>query len=129
MDYAEIIKNSTDEDEIIRAKKDIVTYFEGLQDDGVISNLEGDEDSPALSFQFSNGIKGGYILEYDPESFAPGSVSTDAFSKTAGDTAGLTEYVVDEENVVGNNKAHILSSFDASAATFTGSYCVYARSI
>ena len=120
--YAEIIKNSTDQDEISQAKKDIVSYFEKLQDDGVISNLEGDEDSPALSFEFSNGIKGGFVLEYDPASFTPGNTEPDELVEATGDTTGLTEFVVDEENIVGNNKALILSSFDASAAGFTGSY-------
>lgn len=118
---AEIVRTSTDPAVITKAKEDIVLYFQGLEDGGVISNLEGSADSESLSFTFSNGIKGGFILEYSADSFTAGSTSADMLEVTSEDP-GLVEYQVDEGNIVGNNKALFLSSFDASKADFTGSY-------
>jgi len=118
---AEIIKSSSDAAEITKAKEDIVAYFKGLESDGVISNLEGNADSESLSFKFSNGIKGGFILEYSPDSFSAGSTAADQLEVSSEDPS-LVEYQVDEDNIVGNNKALFLSSFDVSKADFTGSY-------
>jgi len=128
--YADTIKNSTDSGDISNAKKKIVAYFKDLEKQGDIQDLKGNADSESLSFTFANGIKGGYILEYAPDTFTSGtetSVLSDMATNPSSlihpaDTDGLTEYVVDENNIVGNNKALLLSSFDASAADFTGSY-------
>ena len=118
---AEIIKNSSDQAEIQKAKENIVSYFKGLADDGVISNFEGNANSESLSFNFTNGIKGGFILEYSPDSFSAGDTAADQLEVTSEDP-GLVEYQVDKDNIVGNSKALFLSSFDASKANFTGSY-------
>ena len=119
--FADIIKTSTDPDEIDQAKKDIVSYFEEMEKDGVISDLKGDEKSETLSFAFSNGILGGFILEYAPDTLSSGSAVPEIFEAAADDT-GLVEYEVDEDNIVGNNKALILTSFASTDASFVDYY-------
>lgn len=119
---AETIKNSTDQGEIDKAREDIVAYFKGLEKDGTINDLKGDKDSESLSFTFSSGVLGGFILEYDPNSLSLGGASPDSHLDAASDTAGLTLYEVDEDNIVGNNKALILTTFDASATSFVDYY-------
>jgi len=118
---AEIVRTSTDPAVITKAKEDIVSYFQGLEDGGVISNLEGNADSESLSFIFSNGIKGGFILEYSADSLSYGSHVPDKIEAGSGDPA-LTEYVVNEDNIVGNNKALILTSFDSTQVSFVDYY-------
>jgi len=118
---ADTIKNTTDKAEITKAKKDIVAYFTALQKDGVISNLKGNADSASISFEFSNGIKGGFVLEYSADSLSYGSHTSDKIEAGSGDP-GLTEYIVNEDNIVGNNKALILTSFDSTQASFVDYY-------
>lgn len=83
--------------------------------------MKGDENSESLSFTFSNGILGGFILEYVPDSLSQGSAVSEKFEASADDTS-LVEYEVDEDNIVGNNKALILTSFASTDASFVDYY-------
>jgi len=130
--YIDKINQTNDDSEIKSAKKGIVAYFKGLEDDGTIKDLKGGVDEGVVTFKFENGIIGGFVLDItkDAEIFSAdygisdetlGTVKNPALKANDADT-GEKLFTVEEGNVVGNNKVLILSSFSSAPSNFTKSY-------
>ncbi|MEE1065968.1 MAG: choice-of-anchor L domain-containing protein [Acutalibacteraceae bacterium] len=118
-DFEDALESADTDAEAEKIKGEIAKYFSKLEDIGVIEDYNLSEDGNTIYFTYLGGISGAFLMETLDENDAVFSKATSQVAKATATTSNVSF----DENIVGNNKALILSSFESTASdTYIGAY-------